>query len=215
MEPIADLIKKKYKFAANYGFILGGYIAFFFILDFLVPGFISNVLNMAGFLGTPILCYYLTKNYRDKALGGYIRFGQSWAFGVWLFFFAGLIMSVFYYVRFKFIQPDYLNQAFNQAILMMQQLKYSQQQIDAMLSMGMPSVIQIVLYYLWFFILGGGLLFLFISGFVSKRPPVVLPDQSYEPYDGDQNDNTGSSESPTGQPEKKTTTDNSNTESKS
>jgi len=197
MEETTNPIKRKYKYAADYGSILGGYIALFFILDFFFSGnSFVNVLNTMGFLGTPIVCYFLSKQYRDKAWGGYIRYGQVWSFGTWLFLFASLLMSVLYYVRYQFLQPDYIAQTYNQALVLAEQMKYSKEQMDMLISNGVPTAIQLVLVYLWIYIIGGAFLFLFISPLVVRKKPEDMlntPDseKNYEPYQ-DKNDSSES-----------------------
>jgi hypothetical protein len=193
MEEITNPIKRKYKYAADYGLILGGYVALFFLLDFLLPGntFIG-ILNTAGFLCTPLVCYRLAKNYRDKAWDGYIRFGQVWSFGVWLFLFAALIMSVLYYVRYQFLQPNYISDFYNQALILADKMNYTKEQMDMMTANGVPTAIQLVLAYLWIYVIGGALLFLLISPMVARKRPEGSINSSdsentYEPYQ-DKND---------------------------
>jgi Protein of unknown function (DUF4199) len=197
MKETENPFKKKYKYAADYGFILGGYIAFFFVIEFFYTGnIIANSLNTFGFLATPALCYYLAKRYRDKAWGGYIRFGQVWSFGVWLFLFASLLMSVLYFVRYQFLQPNYIAEGYNQALLIAEQMKYSKEQMDMLVSNGVPSAIQLVLVYLWVYIIGGAILFLIISPMISRKKPddvSITSDEvkPYEPYK-DKNDSSES-----------------------
>ena len=197
MEETTNPIKRKYKYAADYGSILGGYIALFFILDFFFSGnSFVNVLNTMGFLGTPVVCYFLSKQYRDKAWGGYIRYGQVWSFGTWLFLFASLLMSVLYYVRYQFLQPDYIAETYNQALIVAEQMNYSKKQMDMLISNGVPTAIQLVLVYLWIYIIGGAFLFLFISPLVVRKKPEDMlhtpdPEKNYEPYQ-DKNDSSES-----------------------
>ena len=184
MENSLDILKRKYKYAANYGFILGGYIAFFFMLDFFLPNnTYVGILTLMGALGTPVLTYYLAKSYRDKGCGGYLNYFQVWGFGTWLFFFAALIMSVFYYLRYELLQPMYTTDAFHQAIQMLEQMKAPQAQIDAMIEIGIPSILNIILIYIWFYIIGGALLFLLISGLIARKPNISTnSDNTYTPY---------------------------------
>ena len=184
MEKPLDPIKRKYKYAADYALILGGYIASFFILDYIFPNNgVVNLLSIFGFLATPVVCYQLAKRYRDKAWGGYIRYWQVWSFGIWLFFFAALIMSVLYYLRYQFLQPDFIAKAMNQSIQMMEQVKYPQKYLDAMINFGVPTTIQLVLTYLWMYIIGGAVLFLIISPMVARKKDETPPiDQHYKPY---------------------------------
>jgi hypothetical protein len=192
MENPATALKQKYKYAADYGFILAGYIAVFFILEYLFPqnGFIS-VLNYVGFLCTPIVGYILAKRYRDKGCGGFVRYGQVWSFGMLLFVFASLIMSVLYYVRFQFLQPDFIAESFSQTIQLLEQMKYPQESIDAMINFGAPSAFQITLTYLWLYLMGGAFIFLIISPFIARKKPEDTPpsndDTSYEPYQDNSN----------------------------
>ncbi|HET9571209.1 MAG TPA: DUF4199 domain-containing protein [Bacteroidales bacterium] len=199
MEDSSDHIKRKYKYAADYALVLGGYIAFFFIIEYLLPNnFIVSFLSMVGFLATPVVCYQLAKRYRDRAMGGYIRYWQVWSFGVWLFFFAALIMSVLYYLRYQFLQPDFIANAMNQSIQLLEQMKYPQKYIDGMINYGVPTTIQLVLTYLWMYIIGGAILFLIISPMVARKKEDLPPtDQSYKPYqDNKDQDNKDSDQEP-------------------
>ena len=188
MEISVNPVKRKYKYSADYGFILGGYIAIFFVLDFIFPGNVFvGILNTIGFWGTMVVCYYLARQYRDKAWGGYIRYGQVWSFGVWLFLFASLLMSVLYYIRYQFLQPNYISDAFNQALIIAEQIKYPKEQMDMLIANGVPSAIQLVLVCLWLYIIGGAFLFLFISPMIARKKPednIPISDleNTYEPY---------------------------------
>jgi len=194
MEETVNIFKRKYKYAADYGFILGGYIAVFFILDFLFQNnAFVGILETLGLLCTPIVCYYISKQYRDKAWGGYIRFGQVWSFGIWLFLFAGLLMAVFYYIRFQFLQPNYIAEQVNQSLFLAEKL-YTKEQMELLTSSGIPSAIQVVLASLWFYILGGAILFLIISPMIARKNPEETNQNSgtvktYEPYEENKDKN--------------------------
>jgi len=193
MEQNTNPYKLKYKYAADYGLILGAYIAIFYCLQvFFNANVVVNLLNTAGMIGTPFLCYYLTKKYRDSACGGYIRYSQAWSFGVWLFLFAGLIMSVIYFVHMQWIEPNFIADTFNQSLLMLEQMNYDQKALDAIASNPMPTPIQVVTAYLFFYIIGGGILFLIISAFIVRKNPddpfgTGPADTTYKPYQ-DKND---------------------------
>ena len=192
-EEIQDPFKRLFKYAGDYALLLGGYIAFFFVMEYLFPNnSVVALLNMAGFLATPVVCYLLAKNYRDRGWGGYIRFGQVWSFGILLFFFAALIMSVLYYVRYQFLQPNALAEAYNQLIQMLQQTpNYPQKYIDALINFGTFTAIQVVLMNLWGYIIGGGFLFLILSPMIARKPTEVLPtDQHYKPYQENKDSDT-------------------------
>lgn len=197
MEQTVNPIKVKYKFAADYGLILGGYIAFFYCLQLLFgTNTVANLLNMAGFIGTPFLCYHLVKRYRDKGCNGFINFAQAWSFGVWLFLFAGLIMAVVYFVHLQWIDPNYMSNVFNQMLETLDKMNYDQKLMDTFAETPIPTPIQIVVAYLFLYIIGGSLLFLLVAGFVVKKDPNAgLPGKSngetpYQPY----KDNTSSTD---------------------
>lgn len=184
-EEIQDPFKRLFKYAGDYALILGAYIAFFFILDYVFQNnYFVGLLNMAGLFATPVVCYLLAKYYRDKGCGGFISFGQVWSFGILLFFFAALIMSVLYYVRYQFLQPDALAQAYNQIIQIMQQTpNYPQKYIDALIAFGTFTPIQVVLLNLWGYLIGGGFLFLILSPIVARKRNDLPPtDNHYKPY---------------------------------
>lgn len=188
MEPTINPIKLKYRYAADYGLILGAYLAFFYLLQLFVKGnVIINLLNTASVIATPFLCYYLSKRYRDRAMGGFIRFGQVWSFGLWLFLFAGLIMAVVYLVHYQLIDPNFISETYNQSLLMLEKMGYPKESIDLLVENGIPSSFQMVISYLFGYIILGAILFLFISPFVSKKNPdeffnMSKEDKPYEPY---------------------------------
>lgn len=183
MENQVDLLKRKYKYAADYALILAGYISFFYILSNLFPhNPVVNILTTAGFLGTFVVFYRLAVRYREKAWNGVIKFYQVWAFGVWLFFFAALLMAVVYYVHFQFIDPEYISRTFNETLSMLQQMNYPPKNLDALIESGVPGNIQIVIGFLWLYIIGGGILSLIVSPFVAKSPNSTSDSSSYTPY---------------------------------
>jgi len=188
METTTNPIKVKYKFAADYGLILGGYIALFYCIQLAFGNnMMMGLVNMAGFFGTPFVCYYLVKRYRDTACKGYIDYAQAWSFGVWLFLFAGLIMSVVYFVHMQWIDPNFLEKTLNQTLVTLEQMKYDQKIIDTLAATDFPSPIQVVLVYLFMYIIGGALLFLALAAFVVKKNPNDLlgkgsTNTPYKPY---------------------------------
>lgn len=195
MEQKPNPIQLKYRYAANYGLILGAYMAVFYIIQIIAPTIkILNIVNTISILFTPFLCYYLTKKYRDQALGGYIRFGSSWSFGIWLFFFAGLIMSVVYFVHFQFINPDYISNVFNESLLMLESMNYPKDQLDLLAKNGFPTPLEMVFSYLFAYVILGAILFVFISAIIAKKNPDDFGlnnrnDDSYEPYKDSDNEN--------------------------
>lgn len=97
------------KSAMSYGLAMGIYWIFkyiFFIIGYTRPAFMSVYWGCT--LAVPFIAYVLTKRFRED-LGGSIRFSQAWRFGVMIYFFAALIVSLAHYIFFKYIvSPDYL-----------------------------------------------------------------------------------------------------------
>ncbi|MCK9311588.1 MAG: hypothetical protein M0P26_04830, partial [Bacteroidales bacterium] len=94
---------------------------------------------------------------------------------------------VLYYIRYQFLQPNYISDAFNQALIIAEQIKYPKEQIDMLIANGVPSAIQLVLVCLWLYIIGGAFLFLFISPMIARKKPednIPISDleNTYEPY---------------------------------
>ncbi|HKL93265.1 MAG TPA: DUF4199 domain-containing protein [Bacteroidales bacterium] len=174
------------KYAADYGLILGLYLAFFYLLQVLFKS--STLIQVIGSLssiGVLFLSYYLVKRYRDKGLGGYIRYWSAWSFGVWLYLFAGLIMSVAYFIHFQWIDPNYLSDTFNQSLVLLEQMNYPQETIDQLLENGIPNNIQMVVSFLFAYIVGGALLFLILAAIVRKKAPDqwhTNAEDDYVPY---------------------------------
>ena len=170
MEQTLNPLLVKYRYAANYGLYLGLYIAFFYLWGIVFPqGVVSKIIPVLGWLGLPFFCVFLVKHYRNKALGGFMRYGQAWSFGLWMFVFASLIMAVVHYLHFELIQPDYIKDNYNQALIILEQINYPQEQLDALIDFGVPTSIQFVFSYIWFYIIGGALLFLILSPFAVRK----------------------------------------------
>ena len=170
MEQISNPLTDKYKYAAHYGLYLGLYMAVFYFWGIIFKqGTLATLIPIMGWLGLPFFCVYLVKNYRDKALGGYIRYGQAWSFGLWLSVFCSLIMAVVHFIHFEWIQPEYIKDNFNQALLLLEEMNYPQEQINKLFNFGVPTSIQFVFSYIWFYIVGGAVLFLFLSPFAVRK----------------------------------------------
>ena len=104
------------KSAMSYGLAMGVYWVvkyLFFIFGTSSPSLMF--LYEVGSLAVPVLAYYWTDCYR-RDVGGQISFGHAWQFGVLLYFFAALIVSLEHYVFYKYIaSPDFLSNAMEQA----------------------------------------------------------------------------------------------------
>lgn len=168
-QSLSSIITNKYKYAATYGLYLGAGLAVIYFIGILFPqnAFI-NILCSLGQISILIYGYYLVRQYRDKACGGYITFGHAWSFGVWLFVFMALIMSVAHYIHFQFIQPDFISQQYNQILILLDEMNYPAEELDVFIKKGVPSAIQMTFFFIWFYIIGGAFLSLIYAAIARK-----------------------------------------------
>ena len=106
------------KCAMSYGLAMGIYWVIkylFLIFGYSIPSLIFIYEGLS--LAVPLIAYYLTKRYRQD-IGGSISFFHAWRFGIMLYFFAALIVSIEHFIFFQFIAPpDFLNNTMTQAIV--------------------------------------------------------------------------------------------------
>ncbi|MDO4756158.1 MAG: DUF4199 domain-containing protein, partial [Parabacteroides sp.] len=66
------------------------------------------------------------------AIGGSISFSHAWRFGMLLYFFAALIVSVEHYVFYQYIAPpDFLNNMMSQAVTALQEANMDSEVINS------------------------------------------------------------------------------------
>ncbi|WP_302343598.1 DUF4199 domain-containing protein, partial [uncultured Parabacteroides sp.] len=101
----------------------------FLIFGYSIPAliYIYEVLSIA----VPFIAYYLTKRYRQD-IGGSISFFHAWRFGIMLYFFAALIVSIEHFIFFQFIAPpDFLSNTMTQAIIALKNANFNSEVIEA------------------------------------------------------------------------------------
>ena len=78
-------------------------------------------------LAVPFIAYYLTKRYRQD-IGGSVRFFfHAWRFGIMLYFFAALMVSIEHFIFFQFIAPpDFLSNTITRAIVALEERRLQQ-----------------------------------------------------------------------------------------
>ncbi|WP_293740212.1 DUF4199 domain-containing protein [uncultured Parabacteroides sp.] len=120
------------KCAMSYGLAMGIYWVIkylFLIFGYSIPAliYIYEVLSIA----VPFIAYYLTKRYRQD-IGGSISFFHAWRFGIMLYFFAALIVSIEHFIFFQFIAPpDFLSNTMTQAIIALKNANFNSEVIEA------------------------------------------------------------------------------------
>ena len=120
------------KSAMSYGLAMGIYwvIKYLFLLfGYSIPAliYIYEILSLA----VPFIAYYLTKRYRQD-IGGNISFFHAWRFGIMLYFFAALIVSIEHFIFFQFIAPpDFISNTINMAMNTLKNADVNSEVIDA------------------------------------------------------------------------------------
>ena len=120
------------KCAMSYGLAMGIYWVIkylFLIFGYSIPSLIFIYEGLS--LAVPLIAYYLTKRYRQD-IGGSISFFHAWRFGIMLYFFAALIVSIEHFIFFQFIAPpDFLNNTMTQAIVALKNADFNSEVIEA------------------------------------------------------------------------------------
>lgn len=91
--------------AMNYGFVMGIYWVIkyvFFILGFSHPT--ANIVYWSLSSLVPYIAYKMTRRYREN-IGGKLGFFHAWQFGVLLYFFAAILVSLEHYLFYRFVAP--------------------------------------------------------------------------------------------------------------
>lgn len=127
--------------AMSYGFSLGIFWIVKYIFYMFSMRFSYLVVIYWGMsLVVPYLAYLLTKRYRED-LGGVISFSQAWRFGVLIYLFAAMLVSVMHYVFYRFVAPpDFLSSAVEQTIASLKQMQVDSKVISSIESMNFSPI---------------------------------------------------------------------------
>jgi hypothetical protein len=95
---------------------------------------------MALTLLVPLIALFQTWQYR-KWIGGSIGFFHAWQFGVLLYFFAGLIVSLEHYLFFRHIAPsDFLAESLKATMDMLANANIDQKILDSIGNMNISPI---------------------------------------------------------------------------
>lgn len=127
--------------AMSYGFSLGIFWIVKYIFYMFSMRFSYLVVIYWGMsLVVPYLAYLLTKRYRED-LGGVISFSQAWRFGVLIYLFAAMLVSIMHYVFYRFVAPpDFLSSAVEQTIASLKQMQVDSKVISFIESMNFSPI---------------------------------------------------------------------------
>lgn len=127
--------------AMSYGFSLGIFWIVKYIFYMFSMRFSYLVVIYWGMsLVVPYLAYLLTKRYRED-LEGVISFSQAWRFGVLIYLFAAMLVSIMHYVFYRFVAPpDFLSSAVEQTIASLKQMQVDSKVISSIESMNFSPI---------------------------------------------------------------------------
>ena len=151
------------------GLILGGLLVMRYFLSLVV--FSNSVpmmllLSIIGFV-IPFFCiFYFTKKFDREVLKGDISYGKALSYGFYMFFFAAMILALFSFVYFHYINPDYLAQQGEAFINLLKELNLSEETIK---NTEIPTATRFAISVLWTFSILGFIICLFTSLFFRKR----------------------------------------------
>jgi len=158
------------------GLILGGLLVvrdFFSLVVFNNNTFMILLLSIVGFV-IPFFCiFYFTKKFDNEVLKGKISYASALSYGFYMFFFAAMIIALFSFIYFQYVNPDYLTQQGDIFINLLKQLNLPEETIkkyeDLLTGADTPTAANAAISGLWLFVFLGFILCLFTSLYFRKR----------------------------------------------
>lgn len=167
MEEKSSLVK----WAMTYGLIFGIYWSIkyiFFILGVQSPTLLVIYLLLT--IAVPFIAYYFTQKYKNEGLDGEISFFHAWRFGIMLYFFAALIVSLVHFIFYQYIAPpDFISKALQQSVNVLQQTDPNNSIIGTLNTLPIPSPIQMAVQGIFNNIFYGILLSIPVALIVSRK----------------------------------------------
>jgi hypothetical protein len=134
------------KSTMSYGLLLGIFWAVKYV--FFILGVTTPSMQVVYWTLTPLtlLFTYLFTYIYKLLIGGKISFFHAWQFGILLYFFAALIISLGHYVFYRYIaSPDFISSSMNQAISLMKDMDLNMQMREAIDKITVPTPIQLAI----------------------------------------------------------------------
>lgn len=166
------------RYSMEGGVWLGLYIVIRFFCGILgVYSPIFDALAMVLYVGTPYVLYRIMLGYHRS--NDYVSgFSLLWMMGIMLFFFASLISAIPEYVFYQYINPDYVANAMQQSVKLLDEWGIMQDEAatdelrKAVEGGAVPTSLQMIMSSLWSNVFFGSLLSIVVAPFVirSKKP---------------------------------------------
>jgi hypothetical protein len=158
------------------GLILGGLLS---VRDFLVQDVFNGslfavlLLSLAGFAVSVYCIFFFTKKYNREVLNNEISYWKALQYAFYMFFFAGMIVALFAFIFFRYINPDYLGGQGEMFINLLKQLNPPAEAMkpyeDLFGNMPVQTPANAALNTLWSVVFNGFIIALFTSLFFRKR----------------------------------------------
>lgn len=110
--------------AMTYGTAMGGYwVAKFMLVPFIFTVPMASIIFLLLTAAVPVLGYYFTRQYRNRYCPeGRVPFMQAWIFGLLMYAFAALLVSVAHYVFFRYVDDGAMLATYGQILDQMLQV---------------------------------------------------------------------------------------------
>jgi len=110
------------KAAMKYGLLIAAALILLNLLILILKLEKSFVTNLLGWAVTFTALFFSLRQWRDRYMGGYVRYGQSFKAGFLFMFFSSIVVAFFMAIYYTGIDPD----AIDQQIGMMEEQLYQQ-----------------------------------------------------------------------------------------
>ncbi|MCC8199866.1 MAG: DUF4199 domain-containing protein [Tannerellaceae bacterium] len=135
------------KSAMSYGLLLGLFWVFKYV--FFILGYTSSSFFLLFYQAlapvTFILAYIFTRRYRMD-IGGKISFFHAWQFGILLYLFAGIIVSLEQFVFYRFLAPpDFIANSLQATVEMLKQADLGPKMVETIERMDVPTPISMAM----------------------------------------------------------------------
>lgn len=127
--------------AMNYGLSMGIFWLVKYI--FYVLGINSNLMSFIYLFLTglvPLVAYFFTFRYKLD-IGGQIRFLHAWQFGILLYFFAAVVVSLAHYAFYEYLAPPgFLANSLQQTVDLLKSADVDPQMLESISGMHLSSI---------------------------------------------------------------------------
>lgn len=157
----------------RYGIVMG----ILFSCNFLLSASKNTILSLCSYVVIFLilyLTYRFTCSFRDHEREKVLSYSQGLSYIILLFFFGAIISSVFKFLYFCFIRPEYLAELLNQSLLLLEDLYSDNEQRDLSRRMieKMLTPTSLALQYLWLNTLLGLLVGIVLAAFTKKEKSI-------------------------------------------